>query len=124
MFSDDHIETADDYNVSIGNVKKLVPNFFDKKKYVFHCKSVQLCLRLGLKIKKVHRVSDFDQSKWLKLYIKFNTQRKNRSKKNGDKNEKAFYKLMNNGVHSKAMENGKRLFEMDINTKLHNTNNI
>ena len=46
------------------------------------------------------------------------------AKKNGDKNEKAFCKLMNNGVHSKAVENGKRLFEMDIKTKLRNTNHI
>ena len=66
---------------------------------------MQLYLRLGLEIKKVHHVLEFDQSKWLKLYIKFNTQRKNRSRKNGDKYEKAFYKLINSGVHSKAMEN-------------------
>ena len=66
---------------------------------------MQLYLRLGLEIKKVHHVLEFDQSKWLKLYIKFNTQRKNRSRKNGGKYEKAFYKLINSGVHSKAMEN-------------------
>ena len=37
MLSDDQLETADDYKISIANVKKLVPNFLDKKKYVLHC---------------------------------------------------------------------------------------
>ena len=39
-------------NISIGNVKKLVPNFFDKENYVLHCENLQLYLRLGLKLKK------------------------------------------------------------------------
>ena len=48
-------------NNSIGNIKNLVPNFFDKKKYVFPYKDLQFYLRIGLKIKKVHRVLQFDQ---------------------------------------------------------------
>ena len=40
------------YNIPIGNVKKLVPNFFDQEKYVIHYENVQLYLRLGLKLKK------------------------------------------------------------------------
>ena len=39
-------------NTSIGNAKKLVPNFFDKEKYVLHHENLQLYLRLGLKLKK------------------------------------------------------------------------
>ena len=37
---------------TIGNVKKLVPNLFDKEKYVIHYENLQLYLRLGLKLKK------------------------------------------------------------------------
>ena len=40
------IKIADSYSNSIGNVKKLVPNIFDKEKYVLHYENLQLCLRL------------------------------------------------------------------------------
>ena len=43
---------ADLYNIPIGNVKKLVHNFFDKEKYVLHYENLQLYLRLGLNLKK------------------------------------------------------------------------
>ena len=42
---------ADLYNILIGNVEKLVPNFFDKEKYVLYYENLQLYLRLGLKLK-------------------------------------------------------------------------
>ena len=48
------LKNADHYNIPIGNVKKLVPNFFDKEKYVNNYKNLKLCVRLGLKIKKRH----------------------------------------------------------------------
>ena len=56
------LKIADLYNISIGNVNKLVPNFSDKEKYVIHYKNLQLYLRLGLKIKKIHLVLEFNQS--------------------------------------------------------------
>ena len=43
---------ADFYNIVIGNVKKLVLNFFDKEKYIPHYENIQLYLRLGLTLKK------------------------------------------------------------------------
>ena len=66
---------------SSGNVKKLVPNFFDKEKYLLHYKNLQFYLRLGLKLKEIHLVLEFSQSQWLKSYNEFNTQKKNRSRK-------------------------------------------
>ena len=66
---------------------------------------MHLYLRLGFKIKKVHRVLEFDQSNWLKQYIEFNTQKIIEAEKNGDKNGKAFYKLMNNAGYGKETEN-------------------
>ena len=56
------LKIADDYNILIDNVKKLVPNFFCKETYVLHYKNLQLYVRLRLKIKKVYRVLEFDQS--------------------------------------------------------------
>ena len=57
-------------------LKKLVPNFFDKEKYVLHCGNLQLYLRLELKLKKIHRVGEFSQSQWLKPYVEINTRKR------------------------------------------------
>ena len=66
MLSDNQIKIADHYNMPIGHIKKLVPNFFDKEKYVIHCKNLQIYLKLELKLKKIHCVLEFNQSQWLK----------------------------------------------------------
>ena len=52
ILSDYQLKFDDLYNIPIGNVKKLVLNFFDKKKDVIHYKKLQLYLGLGLKLKK------------------------------------------------------------------------
>ena len=56
MLSNYQLKIADLYNIPIGNVKKLVPNFFGKKKYVIHYENMQLYLRLGLKLKSSSRI--------------------------------------------------------------------
>ena len=89
------LKIANLYNIPIGNVKKLVPNFFDKEKYVIHYENLQLYLRLGLKLKKIHLILEFSQSQWLKQYVKMNKKRIEAEKK-GDKDGKALYKLMIN----------------------------
>ena len=62
MLSEYQLKIADLYNTPIDNVKKLVPNFLDKEKYVLHYENLQLYLRLGLKLKKIYRVLEFNQS--------------------------------------------------------------
>ena len=76
MLSACQLKIADLYNTPIGNIKKLVPNFFDKEKYVILYENLQLYLRLGLKLKKIHGVLEFNQSQLLKSYIKFNTRKR------------------------------------------------
>ena len=56
MLSECQLNIADLYNISIGNVQKLVPNSFDKEKCVIHYKNLQLYLRLGLKQKNASRI--------------------------------------------------------------------
>ena len=46
----------------LNHVKKLVPNFFNKEKYVIHYENLQLYLRLGLELKKISRVLELNQS--------------------------------------------------------------
>ena len=60
MLSEYQLKIADLCNIPIGNIKKLVPNFFDKEKYVIQYENLQLYSRLGLKLKKGHFVLEFN----------------------------------------------------------------
>ena len=76
MLSDYQLKIADFCNIPIGNVKQLVPNFFDKKKYVIHYENLKFYLRLELKLKTIHHILEFNQSQWLKPNIEFNIQKR------------------------------------------------
>ena len=60
--------------LKIGGVEKLVPNLANKKNYVIHIQTLYQALAHRLNLKRIHRVIEFDQSAWMKLYIDFNTQ--------------------------------------------------
>ena len=77
-------------------------NLHDKKNYVVHINGLKQTLDHGLKLRKVHRVIEFDQEAWLKEYIDVNTELR---KKASNDFEKDFFKLMNNAVFGKTMEN-------------------
>lgn len=86
---------------SNGKVKKLIPNFFDKERYVVHYKTLYQALKYGLILKKIHRILSFKQSKWIAPYIEQNTRRRQNSRNNFEKN---LYKLLNNCIFGKSME--------------------
>ena len=59
-----------------------MPNFFEKDKYLIHCKKLKLYLRLALKLKKMHSKLEFNQSQWLKRNVEFNTPKRIEAEKN------------------------------------------
>ena len=88
--------------MEVNKCKKLVCNLFNKKKYVVHINALKQALNHGLKLKKIHRVIEFNQEAWLRPYIDVNTELREEAK-NGF--EKDLFQLMNNSVFGKTMEN-------------------
>ena len=88
--------------MEINKCKKLVCNLYDKKKYVVHINSLKQALNHGLKLKKIHRIIEFNQEAWLKPYIDMNTELRKLARNDF---EKDLFKLMNKSVFGKTMEN-------------------
>ena len=88
--------------MKIDKCNKLVCNLFNIKQYVTHINSLKQALNHGLKLKKIHRIIEFNQEAWLKPYIDMNTELRKAAKNDF---EKDLFKLMNNSVFGKTMEN-------------------
>ena len=88
--------------MTINGVEKLVSNLYYKKRYVIHIRALDQALKHGLVLERIHRAIEFRQSAWMKEYIDFSTKLRTEAKNDF---EKDFYKLMNNAVFGKTMEN-------------------
>ena len=86
----------------VTKVEKLICGIEDKEKYVIYIRVLKKALNHGLVFKKVHRVIQFNQKGWLKSYIDMNTKLRKEAENDF---EKYFFKLMNNSVFEKTMEN-------------------
>ena len=87
-------------HLMMNGVEKLIPNLYNKKKYVVHHETLRLYEKYGLKITKIHRGIVFHESLWMKSYIDKNTQLRMLTKNNF---ENDFFKLMNNSVHREGI---------------------
>lgn len=98
-------------NLLIEKTKKLVCTLNEKKKYIIHHETLKLYRSLGIKIGKIHRVIRFEESPWMKKYIDLNTEF--RAKADNDF-EKDFFKLMNNSVYGKTVENIRKRVDVKL----------
>ncbi|CAH3190752.1 unnamed protein product, partial [Porites lobata] len=100
-------ESHNDYPLApekkqVSVVEKLICDFEPKKNYVVHYRNLRQYLEMGLRITAVHRGISFQQSPWMEPYIRKNTELR---KTATNSFEKDFFKLMNNSVFGKTIEN-------------------
>ena len=88
--------------MKINKCTRLVCTTQNKENYAVHIRALKQALNHGLKLTKVHRIIQFDQEAWLEPYIVMNTKLRKKAKNDF---EKDFFKLMNNSVFGKTMEN-------------------
>ena len=100
-------DTHNDYplaseRLNVIGVEKLISHFKPRKNYVIHYRNLRQCLEMGLRVTAVHRGLIFNQSPWMEPYIRKNTELR---KTAANSFEKDFFKLMNNSVFGKTIEN-------------------
>ena len=88
--------------MKINKCNKLLCNLYDKNNYIVHIRALKQALKHGLKLKKVHKVIQFNQKAWLKKYFYMKNKLRKKAK---NEFERDFFKLMNNAVFGKTMEN-------------------
>ena len=113
MLSLCQLEIKNKHDIKSGNINRLIPNLLPKKNCVVHYRNLKYDLSQGLIFKKVHKILKFKQSACMKPYIDFNTQKRKEATNEADKN---LFKLLNNAVYCKTMENMKTRIKIRITT--------
>ncbi len=105
----------------IAKVEKLIPNLNDKTKYVVSHRTLKCYEKHGMKVTKVHRGIQYQKRPWMGKYISLNTNLRAAAKNNF---EKDFFKLMNNSVFGKTMENVRNSVNIHLVTSRHIANKL
>ena len=101
----------------IDKVEKLICSIEGKEKNVMHIRVLKQTLSYGLVLRKIHRIIQFNQEDWLKPYIDMNTKLRKEAKNDF---EKYFFKLINNFVFGKTMENARKHRDVTTDEKCDN----
>lgn len=104
-----------------GKTAKLIANLYNKFNYIIHYTYLKQCLKYGLVLRKIHRILTFRQEEYLKKYIDLNTSLRQSSKTTF---EKDFFKLLNNSIFGKTIENKRKQVDIKLVTKWTDTNNV
>lgn len=97
-----------------GKTPKLIANLYDKYNYIIHYVHLKECLRNGLVLKKIHRILKFRQDNFLKKYIDLNTKLRQSA---STPFEKDFFKLLNNSIFGKTIENKRKQVDVKLVTR-------
>lgn len=104
-----------------GKVPKLIASLYDKFHYVIHYIHLKECIKNGLLLKKIHRVITFTQENYLQKYIDLNTRLRQASSSNF---EKDFFKLLNNAIFGKTIENRRKQANIKLVTDWRDDQNV
>ena len=91
--------------IKVEKVENLVANLHVKTEYIIHIRNLKQALNHGLVLKKLQRIDKLNRNAWLKPYIDMDTDLRKQVKNNF---EKGFFKLMNNVLFGKTMENARK----------------
>lgn len=82
--------------------KKLVCDLHPKRNYVIHYRYLKLCLQQGYKLLKIHRYLTFQQTPFLRAFVKSNSEKRAATT---SVVRKDMYKLQNNAIYGKFLQN-------------------
>ena len=99
--------------MKIEKVEKLVGNLHDKNEYIMHIRHLKKSIKSWISFEKIHYVIKFNQNAWLKPYIDMTTDLRKKAKNDI---EKDCFKLMNNAVFGKTMENVRKYRDIKLVT--------
>ena len=117
MMSDYQLDTARELGIKLVPSPKLMPTLLPKENYVVHGEALKTYLRHGLKLKKVHKVLEFQQSRWLKPFIDLNTSKRMEAAVLKNDFEVNLYKLMNNAIFGKTMEDVRKRLKVKFTSE-------
>lgn len=98
----------------LGSGVKLVGTLYPKENYVIHIDMLKFVVRLGVVVTRIHRVLRFYQKPILRKYMRLNSRLRKQATNAFEKNQ---YKLMNNSIFGRSLQNNRKHQNISLVTK-------